>query len=86
MADNFAIRTRALGDPAVTVFDITPNDAADLAQITTALNVETPGAVRVTTADGSVATLSVHPGHVMPVRVTRVWQTGTTATGIRGLA
>ena len=86
MADTFANRTRTLGDPAVTVFDITPNDGTDLPHVTIALNVETPGAVRVTTADGSVGTLSVHPGHAMPVRVARVWQTGTTATGIRGLA
>ncbi len=86
MADIFANRTRALGDPAVTVFDITPNDNVDLQQATTGLNVETPGNVRITTVDGSTATLTVHPGHALPVRALRVWQTGTTATGIHGLA
>lgn len=85
MADTFANRTRTLGDPAVSVFDISPNDNADLVQVTTALNVETPGNVRITTVDGSTGTLTIHPGHALPVRVARVWQTGTTATGIRGL-
>lgn len=86
MIDNFAHRMRALGDPAVTVFDITPNDNTDLTHVTTALNVETPGNVRVTTVDGSTAELSIQPGQAFPIRVARVWQTGTTATGIRGLA
>lgn len=85
MPSSFSDRTRRPSDPAVTVFDITPDDVADLAEVTTALNVATPGTVRVTTLDGSTADLSVHPGHAFPVRVRRVWLTGTTATGIRGL-
>jgi hypothetical protein len=85
MPDAFARRIRSPIDPAITVFSITPDDAADLAQTTTALNVATPGTVRVTTADGSVDDLCIHPGHAFPVRATKVWLTGTTATGIRGL-
>lgn len=85
MSDPFANRMRSPSDPADTVFDITPNDAADLAQPTTALNVQTPGRVRVTTVDGSEGTISVYPGHTIAIRVARVWQTGTTATGITGL-
>ena len=65
---------------------IEPDDSADLPQLTTALNVATPGTVRVTMADGSVAELSVNRGEAFPVQVRRVWQTGTTATGICGLA
>lgn len=86
MPDPFANRTRRPGDPAVTIFDITPDDAADLMRPTTALNVATPGTVRITTMDGSVADVTVHPGHAFPVSARRVWLTGTTATGIRGLA
>jgi len=80
------LRSRRPTDPAVTVFDITPDDAADLAQTTTSLNVATPGTVRVTTKDGSIADLTIHPGHAFPVRASRVWLTGTSATGIKGLA
>lgn len=86
MPDAFASRARGLSDPAVTVFAIVPDDGKDLARVTTALNVATPGTVRVTMADGTVSDLSVHPGHAFPARVRRVWLTGTTATGLRGLA
>ena len=85
MPDAFADRHRRPTDPAITVFDITPDDGADLGQVTTALNVATPGTVRVTTADGSVSDLTVHPGQSFPIRARRVWLTGTTATGLRGL-
>lgn len=85
MPNAFADRHRRPSDPPITVFDITPDDGADLAHVTTALNVATPGTVRVTTLDGSVADLTVHPGQPFPIRVTRVWLTGTSATGLRGL-
>lgn len=86
MPDAFADRHRRPTDPAITVFDISPDDGSDLAHVTTALNVATPGTVRLTTVDGSVADVSIHPGHAFPVRAKRVWLTGTTATGLRGLA
>lgn len=86
MSDPFANRMRSPADPAVTVFDITPDDGADLAQPTTALNVQTPGRVHITTVDGSEGTIRIYPGHTIAIRVARVWQTGTTATGITGLA
>lgn len=79
------LRHRRPSDPAVSVFDITPDDGADLAQMTTALNVATPGTVRVTTEDGSVSDVTIHPGQSFPIRAARVWLTGTSATGIRGL-
>lgn len=85
MPDAFATRTHTPRDPAISVFEIIPSDAADLAQITTALNVSTPGTVRVTTADGSVSDITIHPGHSFPIRARRVWQSGTSATGIRGM-
>ena len=85
MSDKFAARHRSPSDPATTVFEITPDDTSDLAQATTALNVATPGVVRVTTVDGSVSDITVHPGHSFPIRARRIWLTGTTATGLRGL-
>ena len=86
MSDAFSSYTRGQSDPAISVFEITPDDGNDLPQVTLALNVASPGTVRVTTADGSISDLSIHPGHAFPLRARRVWQTGTTATGIRGLA
>lgn len=85
MPDPFANRMRAPTDPAVTIFAISPSDGADLPLTTAGLNVLTPGRVRVTTAGGTEGTISVHPGHAFPIRATRVWETGTTATGITGL-
>ena len=86
MSDAFSSHGRSLSDPAITIFDISPSDTADLAQVTTALNVSSPGTVRVTMSDGSVGDLSIYPGQAFPVRARRVWATGTTATGIRGLS
>lgn len=85
-ANAFANRTRTPSDPAITVFSITPDDSADLAQATLALNVATPGTVRVTTVDGATDDVSIAPGTAFPIRATRVWLSGTTATGIKGLA
>lgn len=81
----FANRHRRLTDPAVRVFEITPDDGTDLSETTTAINVATPGVVRITTEDGSTSDLMIHPGDAFPVRARRVWHTGTTATGLRGL-
>lgn len=85
MPDAFSGRMRDPQDPAVSVFEITPDDTADLAHVTTSLNVATPGQVRVTTLDGAVSDISVVPGQAFPIRARRIWLTGTTATGIRGL-
>jgi len=85
MSDTFADRHRRPTDPAEKIFDILPDDAADLAWVTTALSVITPGTVRVTSVDGSIGDVTIQPGQPFPIRARRVWLTGTTATGIRGL-
>lgn len=85
MSDIFAHQARSPGDPAITAFAVTPDDATDLPQVTIALNVATPGTLRVTMADGSTSDLKVAAGLSIPARVRRVWATGTTATGITGL-
>ena len=85
MTSDFGNRHRRPTDPAIRIFEITPDDDSDLAHVTIALNVATPGAVRVTTEDGSTSDVMVHPGDAFPLRARRVWATGTTATGLRGL-
>jgi hypothetical protein len=83
--DKFATFTAAPGLPATSAFAITPNDAADVPTVTLALNVATPGVVRVTPLAGGTADVFIDAGVVFPLRVSRVWATGTTATGICGL-
>lgn len=70
--------------PAMSAFEVTPNDDADLPTIVRALYVGVPGDVKVTTARGSVVTFAGLSG-VLPVSVRRVWDTGTDADAIVGL-
>lgn len=83
--DKFASYPDTPALPASSASEILPDDSADLAYVCTGLNVATPGAVRVTTKSGDVVDVFVEAGSVFPLRVRRVWATGTTATGIRGL-
>ena len=85
MTDIFAHQARSQNDPATLVFDVVPDDASDLSHVTTAISVATPGTVRVTTLGGTTSDLTIYAGQAFPVRATRVWLTGTTATGITGL-
>lgn len=70
--------------PAAALSPVVPNDGADFAQVTVGLNVATPGVVRVTTLAGDIGDITVAAGVFFPIRATRVWETGTTATGICG--
>lgn len=85
MPTAFTNRHRRPTDPAVRILEITPDDSKDLTETISAINVATPGTVRITTEDGSTSDVTIHPGQAFPVRVRRVWHTGTTATGLRGL-
>lgn len=71
--------------PATSIFTILPDDAADLPFVTIALNVATPGHLRVTMADGSEGTIFVTAGTLLALRVQKIWATGTSAGGISGL-
>ncbi|MBY6005213.1 hypothetical protein KUV62_14915 [Salipiger bermudensis] len=85
MSDRFGDHSSGLTAPATDVLAITPDDGTDLASIPRALNVATGGIVRVTTLDGTVASVHVSAGIAFPLRCRRVWATGTSATGIAGL-
>lgn len=82
--DRFSSYPVTPDQPATTLVEITPDDDAELEHVLLGLNVETPGHVRVTTKDGSTGTIFVSAGHLFPLRITKVWATGTTATGLRG--
>jgi hypothetical protein len=85
MSDPFDNHTQSLESPATMLDPITPDDGTDLARPSRALNVTQSGTVRLTTTGGSTATLFIAAGIGFPVRATRVWATGTTATGITAM-
>ncbi|KQZ96869.1 hypothetical protein ASD74_06340 [Rhizobium sp. Root564] len=66
-------------------FNVTPNDNGDLPAPTYGgFWVSTPGTVKVTTKAGTVLTLP--SGQIYwNLVVTKIWATGTSATGIVGL-
>lgn len=76
----------SLTGPAAEGAAITPNDQAPLTQPTRALYVGAAGDVRVTLLGGDTVTFkSVPAGSVLPLRVSAVLATGTTAGDIVGL-
>ena len=75
-----------LGEPAVHGYAITPYNNTDLAYTTRGLWVGGAGAVKVTLYGGDTVTLSgVAAGTLLPIRVTKVFSTGTDATLLVGL-
>lgn len=72
---------------------VTPNDGTDIPSTGggafTGLTCTGAGTIKVniTSASGvvSTVTMTIAVGIVLPVRVTRVWATGTSATGIVAL-
>ena len=79
---------RDAGKEVGTAFDITPSDGADLAQgITRGLYLDVSGSVKVDMADsGTVTFVDLAAGICHPLRVKRVYSTGTDADlGIKGL-
>ena len=82
MADNSGGGTQ----PATGAFEITLHDVAVFAQPTRALWVGVTGTVRVRTLRGVVVSfVGVPTGTLLPVRVDRVYSTGTTASSIVGI-
>ena len=82
MIDTFEGIALGLDSPATRLTAVVPDDGADLAHASRAINAAGAGLVRVTTLGGDTATVFVAAGIAFPLRVSRIWQTGTTATGI----
>lgn len=85
ISDKFSGHADTLSTPSTEVAPILPDDGTDLPHVTKALNVATAGTVHVTTEAGTDADVFVAAGVIFPLRVRRVWATGTTATGLRAL-
>ncbi|MFM2279945.1 MAG: hypothetical protein RLZZ444_2176 [Pseudomonadota bacterium] len=86
MADRFQTTSPSLSGPAAHAFAISPNDTTPASETTRALYVGVGGNLSVTMASGGNATFTaVSSGTILPIRVTKVLATGTTASDIVGL-
>ncbi|WP_254429553.1 spike base protein, RCAP_Rcc01079 family [Ruegeria atlantica] len=81
----FSNRVSSLSGPARDVLPVAPSDVADLSDVAIGLYVEAGGAVVMTTVRGETRTVQVTDFSILPVGVTRVHATGTTASGIHAL-
>lgn len=86
MIDLFQNHAAGLESPVSHLHMVTPQDGENLPFVARAISVGGEGFVKVTTQTGSVGRLFLVPGAPFPVRVSRVWANGTTATDIVALA
>jgi len=84
--DQFKNHAQSLDSPATRIAPIVPSDTADLPFVTRAISVAQAGHLEVITSAGDSGRVFVAAGVPFPLRVSRVLATGTTATGIVGLA
>lgn len=87
MADTFDDYTEGLDSPASNAAAVTPSDVTDLASTTRALFIGQAGDISVEMAGGQSAIVftGVTAGTVLPIRVTRVNATSTTAANITAI-
>lgn len=88
MVDNFKGTASGLDAPASRAVAVTPNDSADLGEVSRGIWVGNSGDLAVVmNGNASPVTIPGVPnGTLLPLRVARVMATGTTATGIVSLA
>jgi len=77
--------TMRIDSPAQRAAVVSPSDTNDLAFPARALWIGTQGDVKVTTFGGDTVVIPSVVG-LLPVQVSRVWSTSTTASGIVALA
>lgn len=84
--DTFEGVFHPLAGPYKNMVAITPNDATDLGRVSVVLMVGGGGTVKIDTLGGqSGVTFTAVAGYAYRIRATRVYATGTTATGIVSL-
>lgn len=79
-----ALKTSRQG-PGFDMFPITPDDETDLPAPADALYIGTAGEITVITLAGETRTIPVYDYSLLPVGVSRVLETGTTAEQIFGI-
>ena len=82
MTDTFKGHASSLRDPVQDAFVVTPDDNTDLTIFSRAVYVGTPGDLRVTLLGGDTVTFVEAQAGWHPIRATRIWATGTTATDL----
>jgi hypothetical protein len=82
MTDPFKSYTPGMTDPIHTAIEVVPNDSADIAFTSRAVYVGTAGNLRVTLSSGEVVTFAAAGTGWHPIRIIRVWATGTTAADL----
>lgn len=82
MTDRFKHYTAGLSDPIVSAATIIPDDGADLPESTRAVYVGVAGNLRTTLISGDIVTFQNLSQGWHPIRVARVWATGTTASAV----
>lgn len=85
MPNRFRELEREATAPASDAFAVTPNDSTDLSFIARSLFVGGAGDISVVTLEGTTVSFTVPAGFILPLEVSRVRSTGTTATGIVAL-
>lgn len=86
MADEFHDHQTGLTSPAWGAAAITPSDTVQIPLTTRAIYVGQGGDLRLRMASSDLVTLVAMPaGALLPLRVTQVMATGTTATALVGL-
>jgi hypothetical protein len=86
MSDRFSSHAPTLTGPASSGFAVTPDDTLPLPETTRALFIGAGGSLTVEMASGVILSFdAVQDGALLPLRVSRVRATGTTASHILGL-
>lgn len=82
MPDIFEDRSSGLESPGYDAVSVTPSDSSNLPVTSRALYIGTSGDLRVIVGSGSTVTFVNVPEGILPMRVSRVLASGTTAADI----
>lgn len=83
-SDAFNCHSTGLESPLTNAIEITPSDVDDLLNVTRAVHLGIAGSLRVTMKSGQVVTFSSIDAGWHPLRIVRIHETGTTASGFIG--
>ncbi len=83
MANTFSSHSSGLESPGEHAFAVTPSDSVDLTYVTRGIYVGATGTLKVTMLGGEAVTFTgLAAGVIHPIRASRIWATGTSATTI----